>query len=66
MTDQNKDIGEGSYEGARAYREKTAEFLAKKGKSVPDLAHEAEAALDGPQGDALRDAEAEGRRHAKS
>jgi hypothetical protein len=65
MTDRKKDIGEGSYEGTRAYRERTAAFLAKKGKAVPDLGHEASAALDGPEGAALREAEAAGRERAK-
>jgi hypothetical protein len=61
----NKQIGEGSYEGARQYKEETEEFLGRKGKDVGKLAKEAEAAIDGPEGEALAQAEAEGKRHAR-
>ena len=63
MTDQ-KQQGEGSYEGTRDYDERTREFLAKKGKDVPQLAKDAAKALDGKEGDELRKAEEEGKAHA--
>lgn len=65
MTDR-KDIGEGSYEGSRDYHERTEAFLAKKGKDVENLARKAEEALDGEEGESLKEAEQEGRSHAKS
>lgn len=64
MEDQDKQIGEGSYEGARDYRARTETFLAKDGESVDAKAREAAAALDGKEGEALRAAEEEGRSHA--
>jgi hypothetical protein len=57
--------GEGSYEGSREYDERTKEFLAKKGKDVPQLAREAADALDGKEGDELRKAEADGKAHGQ-
>ena len=51
--------GEGSYEGAREYDQRTKAFLDKKAKAVPQLARDAADALDGKEGDELRAAEAE-------
>ncbi|MBV8185902.1 MAG: hypothetical protein JOY64_03555 [Alphaproteobacteria bacterium] len=55
----NKIEGEGSYSGARAYNDATAEFL-KKGKAE-EAAKEAERALDGREAAELKAAEDEGR-----
>ncbi|MFO1127751.1 MAG: hypothetical protein U1E66_04850 [Rhodospirillales bacterium] len=51
--------GEGSRSAARAYNKHTEEFVATG--QVNEAAKEAEAALEGPEGDKLRAAEAKGR-----
>ncbi len=58
----SKVEGEGSYTAAREY-DRGAEKTAKSGK-VEQKAREAKQAVDGPEGDALRRAEAEGKRHS--
>lgn len=55
--------GEGNREAAKAYNE-GATRTARSG-IVPGKAAEARDALDGPEGDELRDAEREGRSRAK-
>jgi Protein of unknown function (DUF2934) len=54
--------GEGNRTAARAYNRKTKAF-AESGK-VERQARQAKADLDGPEGDALREAEAVGRSHS--
>jgi hypothetical protein len=54
--------GEGNYTAARKYNKEQAAF-AKSGKVQP-AADDAAAAVDGPEGEALRQAEQEGKRHA--
>ncbi len=65
MDNDPEQVGEGSYEGARDYRQRTRRFLAEKGKDVEKLAHEAEEALDGEEAAALDAAEQDGRRHVR-
>ena len=55
--------GEGSRSGARDYDERTRAFV--KSGAVEKKAKEAEKALDSGEGDSLRRAEEEGKRHAK-
>ena len=55
--------GEGSYTATRAYNKHLSETI-QSGK-IDQKAHEARRAVDGPEGDALRRAEAEGKRHAR-
>jgi hypothetical protein len=55
--------GEGNAAAARVYNDRTREF-AQSGP-VDEKAREAAEALKGPEGEELRKAEAEGRRHAK-
>ena len=55
--------GEGSQTGARQYNEATRDFV-KSGK-VKQAAADAAKAVDGPEGKVLRDAEAEGKSHAR-
>ena len=55
--------GEGNKTAARNYNKATTEF-AKSGE-VESKAREAKRAVDGPDGDKLRDAEREGKSHAK-
>ena len=54
--------GEGSYSAAREY-DREVEKTVKSGK-VEQKAKAAKRAVDGSEGDALRRAEAEGKRHA--
>ncbi len=60
---ENKIQGEGNYDAGRRYQKEQHEFAKQTGK-VDQKAHEAEDALDGPEGEALEDARrktAEGR-----
>jgi hypothetical protein len=60
--DDPKNEGEGSQTAARAYNEKTKQFVANE--DVEAKAEEAAQALEGKEGDELRKAEEEGRSHA--
>lgn len=60
---QQKNEGEGNKTAARHYNEATTEF-AKSGK-VEDKAKEARQAVDGKEGDKLRQAEREGLQKAR-
>jgi hypothetical protein len=51
-------LGEGDYAATRAFDRDQAAFVKKNKSKIADLGKQAEAALDGPEGDALRDAEA--------
>lgn len=67
MSDQNQpEIGEGNYEAAREYDERTQKFVKEHEGEIADMAEDAADALDGPEGADLEQAEAEGRSHAKS
>ena len=50
-------VGEGDYAATRAFDADQAAFVKKNKAKIPALAKAAEAALDGPEGDALREAE---------
>jgi hypothetical protein len=54
--------GEGNKTAARHYNEATQKYV-ESGK-VDDAAREAQEALEGPEGEALRRAEKEGKSHA--
>jgi len=69
MTDNlpaDGEKGEGNYKATRDYNERTERFLDENGDKVADLARDAAADLDGEEGDELRQAEEEGKSHAKS
>jgi hypothetical protein len=51
-------VGEGDYAASRKFDADQAGFVAKNKAKIPAMAKEAEKALDGPEGDSLRDAEA--------
>jgi len=51
-------VGEGDYAATRKFDSDQAAFVAKNKANIPNLGKEAEKALDGPEGDSLRDAEA--------
>lgn len=55
--------GEGSRSGARDYEQRTRHFVASG--QVEKKAKEAEKAIEGKEGAALKKAEAEGKKHAK-
>ena len=51
-------VGEGDYQASRTFLKDQSGFVKKNKDKIPELGKEAEAALEGPQGDALREAEA--------
>ncbi len=55
---KKKTIGEGDYQASRTFLKDQSGFVAKNKAKIPAMGKAAEAALDGPQGDELRDAEA--------
>jgi hypothetical protein len=52
------EIGEGNYKASKRFRDSEEAFVKKNKTKLPELGKEAEAALDGPEGDELRAAEA--------
>ena len=52
-------VGEGDYQASRAFLKDQSDFVKKNKSSIPKLAKAAERALEGPEGDELRRAEAE-------
>ena len=58
MKKKKKIIGEGDYAASRTFLKDQSGFVAKNKAKIPAMGKAAEAALDGPEGDALRDAEA--------
>ena len=58
-------VGEGDYEASRAFLKDQAGFVRKNKASIPAMGRQAEAALDGPEGDALREAEAAGQARSR-
>ena len=55
---KKKIIGEGDYQASRAFLKDQSGFVAKNKAKIPAMGKAAETALEGPQGDALREAEA--------
>jgi hypothetical protein len=53
-------VGEGDYAASRSFLKDQSSFVEKNKANIPAMAKEAEAALEGPEGDALREAEASG------
>jgi hypothetical protein len=51
-------IGEGNYEASRNFDRDQSAFVKKNEAAIPAMGKAAEAALDGPEGDSLREAEA--------
>ena len=51
-------VGEGDYAATRKFDADQAGFVARNKAKIPAMGKAAEAALDGPEGDELRDAEA--------
>jgi hypothetical protein len=62
---RSKDvIGEGNYTASREFRKEQTDFVQRNKSRISKLGKQAERALDGPEGDELRQAEEEGRSHA--
>jgi hypothetical protein len=53
-------VGEGNYAASRAFLKDQAGFVKKNRARIPAMGKAAEKALEGPEGDALRQAEAAG------
>ena len=51
-------VGEGDYAASERFRKEETRFVRKNKAKIPALGQAAEQALEGPEGDALRDAEA--------
>lgn len=56
-------IGEGSYTATRAFDKAQSDFVKKNRSRIPEMGKEAEQALEGPQGDELRQAEEDAKSH---
>ncbi len=52
-------VGEGDYAATRAFDADQAAFVKRNRGAIPEMGRQAEAALDGPEGKNLREAEAE-------
>jgi len=52
-------VGEGDYAASRAFQKDEARFVKKNKAKIPAMGKQAEAALEGPEGDSLRAAEQE-------
>jgi vacuolar-type H+-ATPase subunit H len=57
-------LGEGNYTASRRFRKDETGFVARNRSKIPAMGKAAELALEGPEGDALRNAEDEARAHA--
>jgi hypothetical protein len=55
---KKQTVGEGDYAASRSFLKDQSSFVEKNKANIPAMGLEAERALDGPQGAALRDAEA--------
>ena len=58
-------VGEGDYAATRKFDADQASFVKRNKAKIPEMGKEAEAALDGPEGDSLRDAEAVAAGHSR-
>ena len=63
---KTKDIiGEGNYTASREFRQDQEAFVRANRSRIPQMGKDAETALEGPEGDELRQAEDEARAHAR-
>jgi hypothetical protein len=58
------EIGEGNYKASQRFRKSEEAFVERNRDNIAAMGREAEAALDGPEGGALIEAEAQGRSRA--
>jgi hypothetical protein len=59
-----KEYGEGNYKASQRFRKSEEAFIERNRDSIPAMARDAEAALEGPEGAELMNAEAAARAHA--
>jgi hypothetical protein len=57
--------GEGNYDAARRHRKDVESFGREKGDRIPEMAKEAERAVEGPEGTELKEAEEKGKSKAR-
>jgi hypothetical protein len=57
--------GEGDYKSARVYKKDIEGFIQKKDSEIPNMAKDAEKAIDGPEGAELEKAEEKGKSKAR-
>ena len=55
---KKQTVGEGDYAASRSFLKDQSNFVEKNRADIPAMGKEAERALDGPEGEGLRDAEA--------
>ena len=58
-------VGEGDYQASRTFLKDQSSFVKKNKSSIPAMGREASRALEGPEGDALRQAETEAASHSR-
>ncbi len=58
-------VGEGDYQASRTFLKDQSSFVKKNKSAIPAMGREASRALEGPEGDALRQAETEAASHAR-
>lgn len=58
-------VGEGNYQASRTFLKDQSSFVKKNKSSIPAMGREASRALEGPEGDALRQAETEAASHSR-
>ena len=61
---KQQTVGEGDYQASRSFLKDQSDFVKRHASEIPGMGKDAEAALEGPQGDQLRAAEEEARRKA--
>ena len=57
--------GEGNYDAARRHRQRVESFGREKADQIPEMAKDAEQAVDGPERDELNRAEEKGKAKAR-
>ena len=58
-------VGEGDYQASRTFLKDQSDFVKKNKSSIPAMGKDAGRALEGPEGDSLRQAEAEAASHSR-
>jgi hypothetical protein len=59
-------VGEGDYQASRSFLKDESNFVRRHSAEIPAMGKEAEAALDGLEGNQLRAAEEEAKSHSKA
>lgn len=63
--DKDEVQGEGDYRSARTYKRDIDNFIQKKDREIPEMAKEAEKAMEGPEKTELEQAEQKGESKAR-